>query len=61
MKKFYVKIVTLTICCSCWGQNKSVSLEDIWQKYSFYPEYVWGLKSMNNGCLLYTSDAADDP
>ena len=49
MKKFYLTVVTLTICCSCWGQNKSVSLEDIWQNYSFYPEYVWGLKSMNNG------------
>ena len=49
MKKFYLSIVILTICCSSWGQNKSVNLEDIWQKYSFYPEYVWGLKSMKNG------------
>ena len=49
MKKFYLSILILTICCSSWGQNKSVNLEDIWQKYSFYPEYVWGLKSMKNG------------
>ena len=49
MRKFFITIVILSINFSCWAQNKVVSLEDIWKDYSFYPEYVWGLESMNNG------------
>ena len=32
------------------SQNKKqISLEDIWITYKFYPQYVYGLKPMNDG------------
>lgn len=42
-----------------WAQNKEVSLEDIWKNYAFYPDYVWGLESMNNG-TYYTQIDSDE-
>ena len=46
----------MSIGFRCWAQNKAVNLEDIWKNYSFYPEYVWSLKSMNNGAYYTQID-----
>ena len=60
MRKFYITIFALSIGFSCWAQNKAVSLEDIWKNYSFYPEYVWGLESMNNDTYYTQVDRVDN-
>ncbi len=41
--------IALSISLSSWAQKKAVSIDDLWKNYSFYPEYVRGLKSMKGG------------
>lgn len=48
MRMFYIAIA-LSISLSSWAQKKAVSIDDLWKNYSFYPEYVRGLKSMKGG------------
>ncbi len=48
MRMIYIAIV-LSISLSSWAQKKAVSIDDLWKNYSFYPEYVRGLKSMKGG------------
>ncbi|MBJ10891.1 MAG: S9 family peptidase [Flavobacteriales bacterium] len=60
MKKIYFIIIVLSIGFSCWAQNKAVNLEDIWKNYSFYPEYIWNLESMNNGAYYTQVDRGDN-
>lgn len=59
MRKIYISVLILSFSAFCWAQNKQVSLEDVWKNYSFYPEYVWGLESMNNGAY-YTQVDSDE-
>ena len=60
MRKIYLTLVVLSIGFNCRAQNKAVSLEEIWKNYSFYPEYVWGLESMNNGDYYTQVDRIDN-
>ena len=60
MRKILITIVVLCIGFSSWTQNKVISLEDIWKNYSFYPDYVWGLKSMKNGSYYTQIDRKDN-
>ncbi len=39
---------------SIFAQNKEISLNDIWRSGTFFPEYVYGINSMNDGAH-YTS------
>ena len=48
MKKKIILITTLFITILCHSQN-SITLEDIWIDYKFYPKSVSGFKSMQNG------------
>ena len=48
MRMIYIAIA-LSISLSSWAQKKAVSIDDLWKNYSFYPEYVRGLKSMKGG------------
>jgi dipeptidyl-peptidase-4 len=41
--------LALSIGISSWAQKKAVTIDDLWKNYSFYPEYVRGLKSMKGG------------
>ena len=41
--------LALSISLSSWAQKKYVTIDDLWKSYSFYPEYVRGLKSMKGG------------
>ena len=41
--------LALSISLSSWAQKKDVTIDDLWKSYSFYPEYVRGLKSMKGG------------
>ncbi len=56
MKKFATVLIFFLIAATnSFGQNKKdITLTDIWKDYKFYPEYVSGLRSMNDG-LHYTT------
>ena len=41
--------LALSVSLSSWAQKKAVTIDDLWKSYSFYPEYVRGLKSMKGG------------
>ncbi|MBD79841.1 MAG: S9 family peptidase [Crocinitomicaceae bacterium] len=47
------KLIALLIGVSTLGQSQSITLEDIWASGKFRPQYVYGLRSMNDG-LNYT-------
>ncbi|HVA97447.1 MAG TPA: S9 family peptidase, partial [Bacteroidia bacterium] len=50
---FFISLLTIAFT-SAQAQKKDITLKDIWQKPTFYPEYVYGLRSMNDGSH-YTS------
>jgi dipeptidyl-peptidase 4 len=52
MRKRYSLLVAF-ITCQLVVAQKSITLEDIWKNYSYYPQYLYGLNSMNDG-LNYT-------
>lgn len=48
--KIFQATILLWLCLPTFAQNsKTINLEDIWQKYVFYPESPDEIKSMNNG------------
>jgi len=48
--KIFQATILLWLCVPIYAQNsKKINLEDIWQKYVFYPESPDEIKSMNNG------------
>ena len=59
MKKTTIALATLigmSINVSAFSQQakKDITLSDIWQDGKFYPSYVYGLRSMNDG-IHYTA------
>jgi dipeptidyl-peptidase-4 len=59
IRKIYLSFIAVCISFSLIAQEKNVTLEDIWKDYTFYPEMVWGLKSMNNGSYYTQIDRAE--
>ena len=59
MKKKIILITTLFITILCHSQN-SITLEDIWIDYKFYPKSVSGFKSMQNGDYYTTISKKDN-
>ncbi len=51
MKKYSLLIAF--IATQTLVAQKSITLEDIWKNYSYYPQYLYGLNSMNDG-IHYT-------
>ncbi len=49
MKKYFFLITSLFIYVSSFCQIQNITLEDIWINYSFYPNYINGFKSMEDG------------
>ena len=60
MKLFKLVLLLLVVTTVGAQTKQDITLEDIWKNYKFYAQSVYGIRSMNNGCLLYTSDAADE-
>ncbi len=56
MKRFFwLSIVLVLVGTSTFAQEKKkIALEDIWMKYSFFGDGVYGVRSMNDG-INYTS------
>ncbi len=46
MKKIFNILLIFVVFA---GFSQKLTLEDVWLKYTFYPKYVSGLRSMNNG------------
>ena len=49
MKKLFTFALCLIIINPILSQNKKITLENIWKDYEFYPKYINGFNSMNNG------------
>ncbi|NJO03600.1 MAG: S9 family peptidase, partial [Bacteroidia bacterium] len=50
MKKIHFILIALMLNSLSWAQTKkTVSLEDVWLNYTFYPESVYGVNWMKDG------------
>ncbi|MCB0516982.1 MAG: S9 family peptidase [Chitinophagales bacterium] len=50
MKRYISLILWIVLSASSvFAQKKQISLEDIWQTYAFFPQYVESFSSMNDG------------
>ncbi len=49
MKKFLFLILITLSFNFVSSQEKKITLEDLWQRYTFFPSGVYGLRSMNDG------------
>jgi len=56
MKKVALFLVLVIITSLSFSQK--LTLEDVWQKYTFYPSTVSGIRSMNDG-LFYTTQVGN--
>jgi len=55
MKLFKLTFLAILLVGTVVAQDKKdITLEDIWEDYKFYPNSIYGLRSMNDG-LFYTS------
>ena len=59
MKKIILLPFALIITYLSFGQ-KEITLEDIWAKGTFRPEYVWGINWMNNGGFYSSMERTDN-
>jgi len=56
MKKVALFLVLVMVTSLSFSQK--LTLEDVWQKYTFYPKTVSGIRSMNDG-LFYTTQVGN--
>ena len=49
MRKILLITISIFTITSCLAQNKDITLEDLWQNYTFYPKSFSKLNSMNDG------------
>jgi dipeptidyl-peptidase-4 len=49
MRKILVFLVMVGVQFTILGQQKPVTVKDVWQKYAFYARTTGGIKSMNDG------------
>ena len=46
MKRLFLIALLFTAICSCFGQDKEITIEKIWDDYYFYPRGVAGYTAM---------------
>lgn len=49
MKKLLTFLLAVLIITPAFAQKRDITLEDLWQNYTFYPTYIGGFNSMNDG------------
>ncbi|HJN64399.1 MAG TPA: S9 family peptidase [Flavobacteriales bacterium] len=58
------KLLTLTLCflliTPTYAQKRDITLEDLWKNHVFYPAYIGGFKSMNDGEHYSTLEQTDE-
>ena len=49
IKKLLTILIAVCIITPIYSQKKEITLKDIWREYTFYPSYISGFRSMNDG------------
>ena len=49
MKKLLTLLLSLFFITQTFSQKRDITLDDLWQNYTFYPSYIGGFNSMNDG------------
>ena len=49
MKKLLTLLLAILIIIPTLAQKRDITLDDLWQNYTFYPSYIGGFNSMNDG------------
>jgi len=49
MKKLLTLLLAILIITPTFAQKRDITLDDLWQNYTFYPSYIGGFNSMNDG------------
>jgi len=49
MKKLLTLLLAILIITPTFSQKRNINLDDLWQHYTFYPSYIEGFNSMNDG------------
>ena len=49
MKKLLTLLLAILIITPTFAQKRDITLDDLFQNYTFYPSYIGGFNSMNDG------------
>ena len=60
MKKLLTLLLSLLFITPTFAQKRNITLEDLWQNYSFYPKNIGGFNSMNDGEHYSTMEKIED-
>ena len=60
MKKLLTLLLALLIITPTFAQKRDITLDDLWKNYTFYPSYIGGFNSMNDGEFYTTIERTDD-
>ncbi len=60
MKKLLTLLLSLFFITQSFSQKRDITLDDLWKNYNFYPSYIGGFNSMNDGEFYTTIEQTDD-
>ena len=60
MKKLLTLLLAILIITPTFAQKRDITLDDLWQNYTFYPSYIGGFNSMNDGEHYSTMERTED-
>ncbi|HIK62377.1 MAG TPA: S9 family peptidase [Flavobacteriales bacterium] len=60
MKKLLTLLLAILIITTIFAQKRDITLDDLWQNYTFYPSYIGGFNSMNDGEHYSTMERTED-
>ena len=59
MKKLLTLLLCFLLITPIFAQKRDITLEDLWKNYTFYPSYIDGFNSMNDGEHYSTMEKTD--
>ena len=60
MKKLLTLLLATLLISPVFSQKRDITLDDLWKNYAFYPSYIGGFNSMNDGEHYSTLEKTDD-
>ena len=60
MKKLLTLLLAILFITPTFAQKRDITLEDLWQNYTFYPSYIGGFISMNDGEHYSSMERTDE-
>lgn len=60
MKKLLTLLIGIVLISSVFAQKRDISLDDLWKNHVFYPKYIGGFNSMNDGAHYSTMEKIDE-